>query len=964
MKQTTTLLRRFLWICAFMCCSLCMLHCGAPERCKGRVGEQTLDPNGSPCLVDCECNNQLYEGHCQDNVCVGTQRETCNTKGTKRPCLLTQAGANGCTKGTQVCAPSYLSSSVWGDCQPIQSTPSESTQTLCFDGLDNDCDGKVDLGDADCKDFCNPGETRACFRFAAAQKGVGACKAGLQTCGEDRRWPQNCPGEQGPTQETCDGKDNDCDGSVDEHCPCPLGESRSCFSGLPSQADKGECKQGRQTCETKGWSACVGQTKPRAERCDQRDNDCDGQIDEDNPEGGEQCPIAGKKGLCGLGTLRCKEGKLLCQEHYTPTPETCNGKDDNCDGKVDENNPESQKPCQVKGQKGVCASGSTFCQAGTLRCIQQRSATREVCNGKDDDCDGETDEGMSAQPCYTGTSGCLQRSDGSYICEAPCQAGTRSCQQGIWSACTGQTLPAQQEACNGKDDNCNGKVDERFPQLGLNCFSGLYACRTEGTFVCSADGLGVVCNAKPPAPVAELCNNKDDDCDGTVDNNIKQVGTVCNNTQTGSPCKQGTYICKGGTLICNAVPQQEICNGKDDDCDGQVDDIPPQQCPYTGPAYTQDIGSCKAGFQLCQQGKMTACTGEVRPASGELCGNNIDDDCNGTIDDLCKWHYTLPMSASNSSYSTASVITTDQHDNVYVAGEYQGSFTIQNKTYTSKSTNQRELFILSLDPSGRIRWVTTVSTNPVRQIGAATISVSVNVTSGQVTVNGLVFGNTTLQLANSTLTVTGGSTAFSLVFDSQTGKDISAKTIASNNIPYNADATDTTLHSYFTRSFTTTYTLGPTTYTSKGQSDLMLLKRTNLGQIVWGFHVGSPVHDTNYAVALDPTEKEVFFALNASGKVSLSNTHTIDLGLHNNNPNTPVKGTLLVRAETTTGNILGITTLKALDASSGFNPGYYRSLHITKGNLYVVGSLRGKVQSGSQIFSAPSTRAFIWKESK
>jgi hypothetical protein len=80
--------------------------------------------------------------------------------------------------------------------------------------------------------------------------------------------------------EVCDGKDNDCDLDIDEGCECKEDQERSCYSGPSGTGGVGVCKAGIQRCEGGVWGKCEGQVLPTDEICDGQDNDCDGKVDE------------------------------------------------------------------------------------------------------------------------------------------------------------------------------------------------------------------------------------------------------------------------------------------------------------------------------------------------------------------------------------------------------------------------------------------------------------------------------------------------------------------------------------------------------------------------------------------------------------------------------------------------------------------------------------------------------------
>ena len=292
------------------------------------------------------------------------------------------------------------------------------------------------------------------------------------------------------------------------------------------------------------------EVEPGVDLCNQRDDDCDGAVDEGVNLGSDvdHCGACGQTCLTlGVADASCLSGRCVingCVEGYQ-----------NLDG-------EARNGCEY----GCEAAGAV-----------------EICNGADDDCDGAVDEGIVIELtcreeglCAGSRAECLGE-DG-VVCTYP---------EGV--ELSGETR------CDGRDEDCDGIIDEDFSGLGEPCDGEDSDLCLNGTRVCSSDRAQVVCRER--LNFDERCDTEDNDCDGRTDEGFILLIDPLNCGACGQSCEllNGVGVCVDGVCAldecregfidldgaletgceyrCEVTrdamgdPTGERCDGVDDDCD-------------------------------------------------------------------------------------------------------------------------------------------------------------------------------------------------------------------------------------------------------------------------------------------------------------------------------------------------------------------------------------------------------------
>ncbi len=722
-------------------------HPGAPEtsctdtndyNCDGNVGYADADGDGVPACEDCDDANPLaYPGAIEvcdgfDDDCDGTIDVGAVNESTWYADVDSDGyGDDSSTVGSCDAPAGFVS--VGGDCNDADPAYNPGATETCSDPNDYNCDGSTGYADADgdgvpaCDD-CNDADASVNPSATEICDGVdNNCDGNIDEAGAagETTWYQDTDGDgygdastsvvscSAPAGYVADS--TDCDDSRANFHPgapetdCTDPNDYNCDGSVGYADADGDGVAACDDCDDANPAAYPG----GAEVCDGADNDCNGVVDDGASDatlwyvdsdvdgyGDPTISLAACTAPSGFiaDNTDCDDARAA--DHPGAT-EVCDGHDNDCDGVIDNGaagmtdwyaDADSDGYGNPAISELACDAPSNYV-ADNTDCNDAAGAINpgaaEVCDGVDNNCDGNVDEGLDGtyyldfdgdgygDPTVA-VSGC--RAPGGYV------ADNTDCDD-----TDGTSYPGAPELCDGVDNDCDGTIDNGatttfYADSDEDGYGDpavtAEACVAPANYVDDATD----CDDGDPDinPAAnDVCDGVDNDCDGTADNDpafqtawyADADGDSYGNASSSTlSCTQPANTVTNATDCDDAHSAAhpggvEVCDGLDNDCDGTADNratdagtwyLDADHDTYGG---TTTATSCSqpAGYVStstdCDDGN-----GGVHPGASEVC-DGIDNNCDGVVDTDAVDQTTWYQDSDNDNYgSTVTEVSCTQPD--------------------------------------------------------------------------------------------------------------------------------------------------------------------------------------------------------------------------------------------------------------------------------------------------------------
>jgi len=560
------------------------------------------------------------------------------------------------------------------DCNDANAAVNPGATEVC-NGIDDNCDGNIDEGlifDTWYADADGDGYGDAAMSATTCDGAPEGYVADNTDCND-----ADAAVNPGAT-EVCNGIDDNCDGNIDEGVETTFyaDADGDGYGDAGSTTSACSAPEGYVTDNTDCNDADAAVNPGATEVCNGIDDNCDGNIDE-----GVETTFYADADSDGYGDAGSTTSACSAPEGYVTdntdcndadaavnpgATEVCNGVDDNCDGNIDEG-VETTFYADADGDGyGDAGSTTSACSApegyvtDNTDCNDADAAVNpgatEVCNGVDDNCDGSIDEGVETI-FYADADGDGYGDAGSTTsaCSAPEGYVTDNTDCNDADAAVN---PGATEVCNGVDDNCDGNIDEGVETTFYADADGDgYGDAGSTTSACSAPEGYVAdntdCNDADAAVnpgATEVCNGIDDNCDGNIDEGVETTFYADADGDGYGDAASSVSACSApegyvaDNTDCNDADvsvnpgMTEVCNGIDDNCDGNIDEgvtitsyNDADLDGYGNPGMSNTGCTIPAGYIL-NNGDCNDASASIYPGAIEVCGNGIDDDCDGAID--------------------------------------------------------------------------------------------------------------------------------------------------------------------------------------------------------------------------------------------------------------------------------------------------------------------------------------------